>query len=91
MLVVENIAANVVLPTGQKVELMTILSDTSFLQGWVPTYQADNGTNAFIGASQAMRLYYPANHNFEIVVGTTESGNIGACNFGFTGFLVNVH
>ena len=89
ILVVENVTATAILSTGQKVSSMFILGlPTSSY--FIPTYQADDGTFAYFGGSQTTRLYYPANNNFNVSVGGSNSAS-GVCNITFTGYVANVH
>jgi len=94
ILVVENVGAVALKPTGQKVQSMSINGTTGgpSMYFWFPTYQVDDGTTAVFGAEQAMRLYYKAGQNFSVYINqTSTSTDAGQCGMSYTGYLVNVH
>jgi hypothetical protein len=90
-LVIENVGAEAKLGTGQKLETFSIGAGTpSGLNQWAPTYQADDGTNAFFVASQAMRFYFDADTAVTMTAQASKSGDSGTCHFSFSGYLVNL-
>lgn len=91
LLVVENVGAEVVLGTGQKLASLSINPGTpSGLGEWSPTYQTDDGTNAYFGASQAMRFYVTAGNVVSWSAQATNASDSGSCHFSFSGYLINV-
>ncbi len=91
LLVVENVGASAVLGAGQKLASFSINPATpSGLTQWAPTYQTDDGTNAYFGASQAMRFYVTAGNVVSWTADATSTSDSGSCHFSFSGYLVNV-
>ena len=90
ILVIENIGATVGLASGQKVTSMQI-NGQSQQDEWVPTYQFDDGSTAYFGASQPMRLYFRAGDNPGMAALVNNLTPSGYCVFSYTGYVLNVH
>jgi hypothetical protein len=88
--VIENVSAEAILGTGQKLIDFGISTVTSGLSQWAPTYQADDGTNAFFVASQAMRFYVDAGNSVTMSAQASKLSDSGTCAFSFSGYLVNL-
>ena len=92
-LAIESLTARIVLPTTQKVTLLSAVTEvggipTTFFGG--PSYQADDGTTAYFLATQQVRFYADPSTTVSFNCARNNSNGIGDFEGAFSGYLVDV-